>query len=58
MHVDEERAAALLGLSTTELRRLSMQIGLDRPATGTASDRVFTYAELYRMCRFAVQVAS
>ena len=59
MRVDEERAAALLGLSTTELRRLSMQIGLGCPATGTASEhRVFTYAELYRMCRFAVQVAS
>ncbi len=59
MRVDEERAAALLGLSTPELRRLSAQIGLGCPAPGGDSEhRVFTYAELYRMCRYAVQVAS
>jgi hypothetical protein len=59
MRVDEERAAALLGLTTRELRRLSMRIGLGCPASGTDSEhRVFTYAELYRMCRFAVQVVS
>ncbi len=79
MLVDEARATALLGLSATELRRLSAQTGLGRPAPvlervseqgseagldpapepGIKSEgRVFTYAELYRLCRVAVQSAS
>jgi hypothetical protein len=56
--VDEERAAALLGLSTGELLRLSAETGVGRAEPGSDSaHRVFTYAELYRMCRVAVQVS-
>lgn len=56
--VDEERAAALLGLSTGELLRLSAQTGVGHAEPGSDSEhRVFTYAEIYRMCRLAVQVS-
>jgi len=81
--VDEARAAALLGVSANELRRLSARAGLGKPApileqvsergleqgqesgparaceVGIKSEhRVFTYVELYRLCRVAVQSAS
>jgi hypothetical protein len=73
--VDEARAAALLGVSANELRRLSARAGLGKPApileqgqeSGPAraceveiksEHRVFTYVELYRLCRVAVQSAS
>jgi len=59
LKVDEERAAALLGLSTPQLRRLSAETGLGRPKPDNGSEsRVFTYAELYRMCRLAAQIDS
>ena len=79
MLVDEARAAALLGVSASELRRLSARAGLGKPApvleqiseqgqesgparaceVGIKSEhRVFTYVELYRLCRVAVQSAS
>ena len=83
MLVDEARAAALLGVSASELRRLSAQAGLGKaapileqvsergleqgPDTGPdpacqmgikSEQRVFTYVELYRLCRVAVQSAS
>jgi hypothetical protein len=80
--VDEARAAALLGVSASELRRLSDRAGLGKaaPAWEEVSERgleqgpeagsdpacavgikfehrVFTYAQLYRLCRVAVQSA-
>jgi len=54
-HVDEGRAASLLGLSAAQLRQLSDQTGAGYVEDGSGH-RVFTYAELYRMCRLAVQV--
>jgi hypothetical protein len=83
MLVDEARAAALLGVSASELRQLSARAGLGKPdpileqvserrleagrETGPAPAcemgikselRVFTYVDLYRLCRVAVQSAS
>ena len=53
--IDEARAAALLGLSRDKLRELSQASGLGREQPGEASgDRVFTYEELYRLCRMVV----
>jgi hypothetical protein len=55
--VNESRAAVLLGLSTQKLRRLSEQSGLGRPeADGGGAALVFTYAELYRLCRLVAEV--
>jgi hypothetical protein len=55
--VNETRAAVLLGLSTQKLRRLSEQSGLGRPeADSGGAGLVFTYAELYRLCRLVAEV--
>jgi hypothetical protein len=52
--VNESRAAILLGLSTDNLRRLSAATGLGRPdAESDGEHLVFTYTELYRLCRLA-----
>lgn len=57
--VNEGRAAALLGLSAQKLRRLSEQSGLGRPdVENGGAELVFTYAELYRLCRLAAEVSS
>lgn len=57
--VNESRAAALLGLSTQKLRRLSEQSGLGHPdADNGGAELVFTYAELYRLCRLVAEVRS
>ena len=53
--VGEERAASLLGVAPNELRRLSAETGLGRQSDNGSERLVFTYAELYRLCRFAVQ---
>ncbi len=54
--VNESRAAFLLGLSTENLRRLSAQTGLGQPdVEGGGAHLVFTYAELYRLCRLAAE---
>ena len=53
--IDEDRASALLGLTRDELRRLSESSGLGREEPGEKSaHRVFTYQELYQLCRLAV----
>jgi len=52
--VDENRAAALLGVSAEKLRRLSSETGLGRAQQEGREEIVFTYAELYRLCRSAV----
>ena len=55
--VNESRAAALLGLSTQKLRRLSEQSGLGRPDfENNGAQLVFTYAELYRLCRLVAEI--
>jgi hypothetical protein len=57
--ISEERAATLLGLETTELRRLSKESGLGETVSDSGSETVkFTYAELYRLCRMAAQLAT
>jgi hypothetical protein len=55
--VGEARAAALLGVSAQKLRRLHSQTGLGRAEQEGREEVVFTYAELYRLCRSAVMVA-
>lgn len=56
--IDEGRAAVLLGLPREQLRQLSEQSGLGCKESGeTSMQRVFTYKELYRLCRFVVQFA-
>ena len=54
--VDEKRAAALLGVSAQKLRRLSSETGLGRAQYEGGAEVVFTYAELYRLCRSAARV--
>jgi hypothetical protein len=57
--VNESRAAALLGLSTQKLRRLSAESGLGHPDSESGgTELVFTYAELYRLCRLAAEAGS
>jgi hypothetical protein len=57
--VNESRAAALLGLSTQKLRRLSAESGLGQPDVESGGAQlVFTYAELYRLCRLATEAGS
>jgi hypothetical protein len=54
--INENRAAFLLGLSTECLRRLSVQTGLGHPdGESGGACLVFTYAELYRLCRVAAE---
>lgn len=54
--VNESRAAALLGLSTQKLRRLSVQAGIGHPdVENGGAELVFTYAELYRLCRLVAE---
>jgi hypothetical protein len=56
--VDEERAAALLGFSLEQLRFLCEQSGLGRRAEGRDSEqKLFTYEELYRLCRWVARPA-
>ena len=54
-YVNEDRAAFLLGLSAVQLRQLSAQTGMGKTHSDSGIEqRVFTYAELYRLCRLAV----
>jgi hypothetical protein len=54
--VNESRAAALLGLSTQKLRRLSEESGIGQlDVENGCAQLVFTYAELYRLCRLAAE---
>ena len=57
--IDEGRAAVLLGLTRDQLRQLSEVSGLGREEPGQSTgNRVFTYQELYRLCRLAVRAAA
>ena len=53
--ISESRAATLLGLSTAELRRLSIETGTGEVVL---NELIFTYAELYRLCRMAAQLTT
>ena len=54
--VGEHRAAVLLGLPTTEIRRFSRLAGLGRLEMGDRGEQVvFTYDELQRICLLAAQ---
>jgi hypothetical protein len=53
--IDESRAAFMLGLPTEQLREICEMSGLGRMEQGTTAERlVFTYEELYRLCRLIV----
>ena len=53
--VDESRASYLLGLPKEQLREICELSGLGRLEEGAAAVRlVFTYEELYRLCRLIV----
>jgi hypothetical protein len=54
--VEESRAAVLLGLPATELRRYSRVSGLGHLENGDRGEEmVFTYEELRRLCLLAAQ---
>jgi hypothetical protein len=53
--IDESRAAHLLGLPKEQLREICEMSGLGHLEEGTTALRlVFTYEELYRLCRLLV----
>jgi hypothetical protein len=53
--IDESRAAYLLGLPKEQLREICEMSGLGHLEAGTTALRlVFTYEELYRLCRLIV----
>jgi hypothetical protein len=57
--IDESRAAFLLGLPREQLRQICEMSGLGRVEAGrTDGLLVFTYEELYRLCRLVVGPAS
>ncbi len=54
--VAEDRAAVLLGLPMTEIRRFSRISGLGHLENGDRGEQVvFTYDELQRLCLLAAQ---
>ncbi len=53
--IDESRAAYLLGLPKEQLREICEMSGLGHLEEGATNIRlVFTYEELYRLCRLIV----
>ena len=53
--IDESRAAFLLGLPREQLRQICEMSGLGREDSGRAGgELLFTYEELYRLCRLVV----
>jgi hypothetical protein len=53
--VDESRAAYLLGLPKEQLREICEMSGLGHLEEGATAVRlVFTYEDLYRLCRLIV----
>ncbi len=54
--VEEHKAAVLLGLPPTELRRFSRLSGIGHlEESGHGQEMVFTYEELRRLCLLAAQ---
>ena len=57
--IDESRASFLLGLPADQLREISALSGLGRTQVETGAETlVFTYEELYRLCRLIVGPSS
>lgn len=57
-YVNEDRAAFLLGLSAVQLRLLSAETGIGKTQKDKGVEqRVFTYSELYRLCKLAARFA-
>jgi len=57
--IDENRAAYLLGLPKEQLREISEMSGLGHLEQSASALRfVFTYEELYRLCRLIVGPSS
>ena len=57
-NINEGRAAVLLGFTRDQLRLLCEKSGLGREESDdTYGHRVFTYEELYRLCRLVAQSA-
>lgn len=55
-HVDEHRAAVLLGMPPSELRRYSRASGLGHVENDDQGQKVvFTYEELRRICLLVAQ---
>ena len=55
-HVDEDRAAVLLGMPQSELRRYSRVSGLGHVEKDDPGQKVvFTYEELRRICLLVAQ---
>jgi hypothetical protein len=55
-HVDEHRAAILLGLPEGDIKRYSRQSGLGHLENSDRGEHmVFTYDELRRLCLLAAQ---
>ncbi len=53
--IDESRAAFMLGLPKEQLREICELSGLGRLEQGATARRlVFTYEELYKLCRLIV----
>ncbi len=53
--IQESRAAALLGMSEEELRRLSQMAGLGQvEKTGQFEQMVYSYEELRQICLLAI----
>jgi hypothetical protein len=56
--IDEDRAAVLLGFTKAQLRLLCEQSGLGHGSVGDDSGkRVFTYHELWQLCRWVARPA-
>ncbi len=54
-HIQESRAAVLLGMSEEELRRLSQMAGLGQvEKIGQFEQMVYSYEELRQICLLAV----
>jgi len=53
--VDEYKAAVLLGLPATELRRFSRMSGIGRLEESGHGQEMVTYEELRRLCLLAAQ---
>ena len=53
--IDESRAAFMLGLPKEQLREICEMSGLGHLEQGTTTERLlFTYEELYQLCRLIV----
>jgi hypothetical protein len=57
--IDENRAASLLGLPKEQLRQICEFSGLGRREEGMdTGNLLFTYEELYKLCRLVVGPAA